>query len=81
MLLKVGRIAIQEEYGNWAEKLISQRGFELVVLDIAILTEAYYYPFGDPFDSVITATAKALDLPLITKDQEIIESRMVDIYW
>jgi PIN domain nuclease of toxin-antitoxin system len=81
MLLKVGRISLQENFGDWAEKLISQQGFDLAVLDIRVLTEAYYYPYGDPFDSVITATAKVLDLSLITKDQEIIESQLVDIYW
>jgi PIN domain nuclease of toxin-antitoxin system len=39
------------------------------------------YPFADPFDSVITATARVMDLPLITKDQQISDSQLVDIYW
>jgi hypothetical protein len=40
-----------------------------------------YYPFPDPFDGVIAATAKVMDLPLITKDREIGESQLVEIYW
>ena len=39
------------------------------------------YPFPDPFDSVITATATIMDLPLLTKDAEITASQLADIYW
>jgi PIN domain nuclease of toxin-antitoxin system len=81
MLLKVGRIALQEEFSDWAEQLIVQRGFDLAPFDIRMVTEAYYYPFADPFDSVIAATAAVMDLPLITKDQGISDSQLVDIYW
>jgi len=81
LLLKVGRLAVHEEYGDWAERLIARRGFELTIFNIAVATEAYYYPFNDPFDGVITATAKVMDLPLITKDLEIIQSQLVDIHW
>jgi PIN domain nuclease of toxin-antitoxin system len=81
MLLKVGRISLQEEYGIWAENLILHRGFDLAGFSIEIAAEAYYYPFPDPFDGVIAATAKVMDLPLITKDWEISESQLVEIYW
>jgi len=50
-------------------------------MDIQMVTEAYYYPFPDPFDSVIMATAKVMDLPLITRDEEISRSRLVEVYW
>jgi PIN domain nuclease of toxin-antitoxin system len=46
-----------------------------------MLTEAYYYPFPDPFDSVITATARVMDLPLMTNDAEINASQLADVYW
>ncbi len=36
---------------------------------------------SDPLDSVITATAKVMDLPLITKDLDITDSELVEIYW
>lgn len=81
MLLKVRRIALREPYGDWAERLIAQRGFDLAPTDVRTITEAYAYPFSDPFDSVITATASVMDLPLITKDETISDSRLVDIYW
>jgi PIN domain nuclease of toxin-antitoxin system len=81
MLLKVGRIALAEDYGDWAEHLIAQRGFDLAVLNVGILADAYHYPFPDPFDAVIIATARVMDLPLITKDWEIGESRLVEVWW
>jgi PIN domain nuclease of toxin-antitoxin system len=81
MLLKVGRIALQEPYGDWAEHLLAQAGFALAVVDVRMLTKAYYYPFPDPFDSVIMATARVMDLPLITNDAEINASQLADIYW
>ena len=34
-----------------------------------------------PFDAVITATAKGMDLALITRDLDITGSRLVDIHW
>ena len=81
MLLKVRRIALQEPYGDWVEHLIAQRGFDVAPTDVQTITEAYCYPFPDPFDSVIAATAKVMDLPLITKDETISESQLVDIHW
>lgn len=81
MLLRVGRIALREPYGDWAEHLFAQPGFALAAVDVHILAEAYYYPFPDPFDSVITATAKVMHLPLLTKDAAINASQLVDVYW
>ena len=81
MLRKVGRIALQEPYGAWAEHLLAQPGFALAAVDVRMLAEAYYYPFPDPFDSVITATAKVMDLPLMTNDAEINASQLADVYW
>ena len=81
MLLKVRRIALREPYGDWVEHLLAQRGYALASSDARIVIEAYSYPFVDPFDSVITATANVMDLPLLTKDMEISASRLADVYW
>ena len=81
MLLKVGRISLQEDYGDWAEHLVAQPGFDLAPFSVQVTTEAYIYPFSDPFDGVIAATAKVMDLALITKDRDISDSRLVDIHW
>ena len=81
MHLKIGRISLREPYPIWVENLSSQRGFALPPLDVSVLSEAYSYPFADPFDSVITATAQVMAVPLITKDRVISDSGLVEIYW
>ncbi len=35
----------------------------------------------DPFDGLIAAAARTLDLPLITRDREIIDSSAIKIIW
>ncbi len=81
MLLKVGRIALHESYAVWVENLSLQSGFAIPPVDVTVLSAAHSYPFSDPFDSVITATAQVMELPLITKDTLISESQLVEMYW
>jgi PIN domain nuclease of toxin-antitoxin system len=81
MLLKIGRITLREPYPVWVENLSLQRGFALPPQNITVLSEAYAYPFADPSDSVTTATAQVLALPLRTKDTAISDSGLVEIYW
>ena len=81
LLLKIGRISLQESYRDWAEHLVAQPGFDVAPFTVDVTSEAFRYPFDDPFDSVITATAKVMDLALITRDQDISESGLVDIHW
>lgn len=81
MLLKIGRISLREPYPVWVENLSLQRGFALPPPDVSVLFEACSSPFADPFDSVITATAQVLEVPLITKDTIISDSGFVEIYW
>ena len=81
LLLKIRRISLQENYGDWAEHLVAQPGFDLAPFSVEVTTEAYSYPFSDPFDGVITATAKVMDLALITRDRDITDSGLVEIHW
>ena len=81
MLLKVGRISLQEDYGEWAEHLVAQPGFDVARFSVEVTNVAFGFPFSDPFDGVITATARVMDLPLITKDSDIIDSDLVEIHW
>jgi PIN domain nuclease of toxin-antitoxin system len=38
-------------------------------------------PNSDPFDALICAAARHLDLPLLTRDADIEESRLVSVVW
>lgn len=82
LLNKTGRIKLAESFERWSDKLLSKNGFAITHLETEIISEAVGYNFNtDPFDSVIVATAKQLELPLITKDNPIINSNLVEIFW
>ena len=81
ILLKLERIRLREPFAVWSERLAAQRGFGLAVLDLPVLHHLHDCPLKDPFDSAIAATAKALDLPLITRDERITSSGFVAICW
>lgn len=49
--------------------------------EIAKLALDLELPHGDPFDRVITATAKAHGIPLLTRDRAITDSGVVDVVW
>ena len=81
-LEKEGRIKLNEPYEDWAAALLAHPGFECASLDEKIIAEARHYDFNrDVFDAAIVATAKLKDLPLITRDVDITNSRIVDIWW
>lgn len=52
-----------------------------ITLDIAVSAPALSLPHGDQFDRVITATARLLRVPLITKDANISDSGLVEVVW
>jgi len=81
LLIRVGRISPGESYESWVERLCAHPGFKLAVVDAEVLIKAHEYAFQDPFDAGIVATAAILDIPLITRDQDIAESRRVEIFW
>lgn len=77
-----GIVRFNTPYPQWADALLAHSSFECVPLDDRIIAEAYGYRFTrDVFDAAIVATAKLKDVPLITKDQTITDSRVVDIWW
>src|SRR5215471_14672771 len=49
MLLKIGRISLQESYGDWAEHLVAQPGFDIAPFTVEVTSEAFNHPFDDPF--------------------------------
>lgn len=67
------------------EQLLSKivESFRVIPIDpqIAHLALSLDLPHGDPFDRVIAATAKVHKIPLLTRDQAITSSGVVDIVW
>jgi PIN domain nuclease of toxin-antitoxin system len=60
----------------------AQKGVDLVEFGLDVIVQLHRLRFhGDPFDRAIVATAKLMDLPLITKDEMIVSAKLVDIAW
>jgi PIN domain nuclease of toxin-antitoxin system len=69
-------------FDQWTTSLFSGRGFDFVPLDLETISESRALAsLVDPFDMMIVATARVLDLPLITVDERITDSRLVDVIW
>ena len=82
ILQSLRKIDLHERFDYWASKLLKKQGFEIINLDTSIITNAVGYNFNnDIFDKVIVASAVEFDLPLITKDNAIIDSNLIEVYW
>jgi PIN domain nuclease of toxin-antitoxin system len=82
ILVRIGRIRLVEPFTAWAAMLLAKPGFDLAALDIAAIGEAMKFNINDdPFDAAIVAAASTRELPLITKDQAIADSGVVDVHW
>ena len=82
LLVQHGRIKLREPFDQWTAALISGRGLDVAALDVDVINEAHRLTFnGDPFDRAIVATARLMDLQLISKDSAIVNANVVDIVW
>lgn len=82
LLTRRGRIALQDPFREWAERLFRKRGFDLASLDVSVIEAALALRFtDDPFDGAIVATALTLELPLITADGPIQRANVVETVW
>lgn len=77
-----GRIAIEGSFDSWVEALFSSRGFAPIELTTTIVLRAErLYAIPERSDRLIAATARELDLPLITRDPEIERAAGVRTIW
>lgn len=82
LLLQHQRIKLRESFEEWAATLAARKGIDLAAIGLDVIAEAHHLRFnGDPFDRTIVATAKLMDLPLITKDEIIVDANVVEIAW
>ena len=80
-LAKLGRIRLTQTFEQWCRSLDNTPGFSIVSLEWLDINEARQLPFSDPADCLVAGTALRLDAPLITKDREITESKLVQTIW
>jgi PIN domain nuclease of toxin-antitoxin system len=82
LLVRAGRLALRRSVSAFAADLFSNLGFHPVPITIGHVLAADGLPFTrDPFDALIVAVARDLELPLLTRDGRIEESGLVETIW
>lgn len=82
LLERSGKIKLNGGFNYWSERVFANPGFGIAPLEPEVIALGTGLNInGDPFDEVITAFAANLDLPLLTKDQSITDSGLIEIIW
>ena len=79
-----GRIRLTRHWKTWFNENISRNGWQVADINLAIAQEAYSLPGAfhrDPADRILVATARHLQLTLLTADQKILDYPHVDTLW
>jgi PIN domain nuclease of toxin-antitoxin system len=80
MLVERGRLELDLALADWLEAAAHPRTVQLVTVTPAIAAEVAALPerfHRDPADRLIVATSRVLNLPVVTHDRRILESRLV----
>ena len=82
LLARVGKINLRRGIRSFFDDLFSNPAYQAldVSSDQVFLADEMRFN-RDPFDGLIVAAARVLELPLITRDQNIIDSREVKTIW
>ncbi len=76
------RIKLNNGFIDWTTQVLKTKSFGIAPFEPEIIALGTGYNFNnDPFDEMIAAFASYMDLPLITRDNAITESGLVEIYW
>jgi PIN domain nuclease of toxin-antitoxin system len=81
MLAELGRLRFSQTFEQWCRSLDNKPGFSIVSLEWLDIKEARLLPFSDPVDCFIAGTALRLEVPLITRDREIVDSNLIQTVW
>lgn len=75
-LVEVGRLSLSQPVSQWIEAALTAPGTRLLdfTLPIAIESTQLPQPFHrDPADQILVATARVLDIPILTADDKILK--------
>jgi PIN domain nuclease of toxin-antitoxin system len=82
LLVRKARLALDMPVSEWAEKVQLIPRVESIPLTAEIAIEADALEMhADPADRFIIATARRLDVPVVTKDRSIRSRRIVKTIW
>ena len=82
LLARIGRVSLGRSVERFFEDLFSNPAYQ----PLNLTPEQVYLadqgrPNDDPFDALIFAAARKLDLPLLTRDADMTSSRLVEALW
>lgn len=82
LLARSGHVNLRNTVRGFFDDLFSNPAYQPYDLSAAQIYDADSLRFNrDPFDALIAAAARDLDLPLLTRDSDIIASRAVGVLW
>jgi PIN domain nuclease of toxin-antitoxin system len=82
LLVRSARINLEGSVSDFFETLFSNPAYQPVDMTAEhVFLAEEVRPNNDPFDGLICAAALDLDLPLITRDRDIEDSRIVRTLW
>ena len=82
LLARRGRIDLRRPLAGFTDDLFSNPAYHPLDLGVEqVILADEYRPNPDPFDALIVAAARVLDLPLVTCDREIVASSLVATLW
>jgi PIN domain nuclease of toxin-antitoxin system len=74
VLLRKGRLSLPQDLSAWIAQTMAD--LELseapLTIEVALAVSSLNFPHGDPADHFLAATAKALDMTLVTADAHLI---------
>jgi len=80
-LQEKGRIELDRHWKSWFDHFVQLNGWHVIDITLPIIQEAFALPppfHADPADRIITATARHMQLKLITGDRKIVDYPFVD---
>lgn len=82
MLVEDDAIRLSKSFSDWIDELFAYPAINPCPFDIDTIKEFYGLDYhNDPFDRSIVATARQMDLPLITNDRKMHEHKPCELFW
>lgn len=69
------------DLAQFTEKMFALTNYRLVDIDLAVILEAQNVRGLELHDRIIVSTARVLGVPVLTPDEEITDSGLVEIIW
>ena len=81
-LLISNKVKLKTDFSDWVRDLDRHGYFQVVDMTADMVVRSHsFQAVKDPFDRLIMGCSDLLEYPLLTADQAITESRVVEIIW